>query len=177
MKSNLETQGLYDIYDIMYTPWYKQWWFIGVVAFCVLFFAYLCVRFFLTKKSVQRQYDVYEKALQRIAVLEKNFDSDAHIFYAMAIRDIKEYLQERYDVEVVSATDDEVIDCLEKALVDQALIEMIKKLFKGVVLIKFAHQSAEKEQKLQTIRLMRDSIAHGRSAAQLTNEKSVHLDV
>ncbi len=177
MNAPLEANTLYDIYDIMYTPWYKQWWFVAVIMVATFLLVYFCIRLFFNKKPVQKKYDVYERALQRVAFLEKNSESDAHVFYTLVVHDIKKYLHERYDVAILSATDDEVVDCLEKSLVNKEIIEMVKKLFKGVVFIKFAHYSAEKDQKMQAIHYMRDIIAQGKLASQSADVTNTRQNV
>ena len=59
---------------------------------------------------------------------------------------MKNYLQERFDIEVVGKTDDELMDFLLKTEVSPASREALRTIFEGSLRVRFARESAVRAQ-------------------------------
>jgi len=148
-----EQTGLYGNYGV----WHKPFWqtttfyrisglllFIGMLLFC-----YLLIKKYRARRKKQAV-PAWQRALQELELLRKNNKiAPAHgrEFYRIVTAILKSYLQERFDSNLCSKTDTEVIAYLEKRVdIDPELLQTIRAIFKGSVVIKFSNEQAIQEQ-------------------------------
>lgn len=87
---------IYDIYDVIYTPWWQKGWFIGILGLLCIFLCFLC--FFAYRKYKRRKpilVDFFIAAQKELALykemLEKNPENiDTHKIYNALIVIFKE---------------------------------------------------------------------------------------
>ncbi len=152
MKIDEQTE-LYGNYDI----WHKPFWqtttfyrvigatiFVGIILLC-----YLLIKKYRAYKK-KKKVPAWQRALQELELLEKN-NKTAPVhgkeFYHIVTAILKSYFQERFNSNLCSKTDTEVIAYLEKRVdIDPELLQTIRTIFKGSVVIKFANERAIQEQ-------------------------------
>ncbi len=147
MNNSSEMIDLYDIYDIIYVPWFKNGWvlFLSGVVFLLLVFGLIKL---IVKKNPQEEVVSFtEHAFRQLDYLKKQKDMPSGAFYTLLLVTMKTYLQERFGVMLLSVTDQELIQVMESANMPQAVVENMKYMIKDSVLIKFAHQETEQTQR------------------------------
>lgn len=133
---------LYDIYDI----WYEPPWFIRynmallVVAISLLFF---WIGYYIYRKKLLRKKNCWEITLEKINKLNKYISVDNKLIYFNLTAIIKEYLMERYYLDVKSKTDSEVIENIETYNLPEEISEDLKKILSGATMIKFANRKVD----------------------------------
>ena len=144
------TQQLYDIYDMSYTPWWQQeWlWYCTVICLTLLLLAGLwyTLRRIMAKKRVVTP---WEKAMSELDRLEiQGFVSVVYSkeLYTALTKLLKKYVHERYGFDIVGKTDEEAILFLEKNDFPADLLESVRTIFSGSVIIKFSNACAIKTQ-------------------------------
>ncbi len=142
----MDSIEIYDIYDMWYTPsWWEKKATLLVIA---LIFCGLCLLFlyyFLKKRNAQKKETAAQKALQRIAFLEKQKNTLSHqVLYAMLTTLIKEFLCHHYGKQFATQTDNELLTSLsyKGEELPEGVMQDIIFIFKGVEMIKFANQQA-----------------------------------
>ncbi len=93
---------------------------------------------------------IWQCALEGLELLQKNnkiTPIHGKEFYLTVTAILKNYLQERFNLNLRGKTDTEVVDYLEKsANIDQELLQTIHTIFNGSVMIKFANERVVQEQ-------------------------------
>jgi hypothetical protein len=138
---------LYDIYTLWHVPfWQTQQFFIALVSIGALilgaFVAFL-IRKWRARKSTQTAWD---KALHQLDEIKKNNRisvEQGKDFYHDLTRIMKEYVHERYRLDVVSATDQEFLATLEKnRVLLPIMLAELQEVMSGLLFIKFANAQA-----------------------------------
>lgn len=129
----------YEIYDIWYEPpWfirYKLW----IVITLVVGFAFaLCLYWY--KKRARYKKPCWQRALEALAALDVR---DHKNFYFALTSLLKNYIHERYCIDLYSKTDDEIVEYLEKNNAAFVCTHELKKIFSQTTLVKFAHHQAD----------------------------------
>jgi hypothetical protein len=150
MNRDLEKE-LYDIEPLWHVPFWQTkqflWILIGIGVLLVALIVFFILKKWYSKKRVQLP---WERALAQLAVLEKNkYVSTVHgkEFYGELTRILKEYIHDRYQIDVIHATDEELLIILEKqSELPSVLYEQARDLMDGMAFIKFANvQAAQKK--------------------------------
>jgi len=152
MKINEQTE-LYGNYGIWHRPfWQTTTFYMMIGAITFICFVLLC-RLFIKKCRARRKKQVlptWQRALEGLKLLQKNnkiTPIHGKEFYLTVTAILKNYLQERFNLNLRGKTDAEVIAYLEKrANIDQKLLQIIHAVFNGSVMIKFANERAIQEQ-------------------------------
>ncbi len=148
-----EKTGLYGNYDIWHKPFWQTTTFYRISGL-LLFISMLLLCYLLIKKyrarRKKKKIPAWQRALQELELLQKN-NKIAPVhgkeFYRIVTAILKSYLQERFNSNLCSKTDAEVIASLEKRVdIDPELLQTICTIFKGSVVIKFANERAIQEQ-------------------------------
>ncbi len=138
-QSDLE---IYDIYDIIYTPWFKSWWFI---SFSILLFILISVfilykfynKFFINKIS-------FEQSIKnRINNLKNDLLIDHKIFFFSVTDIVKDIFSHYFFVEIKSKTDDEFLQFLKQDY--ENLYKIAESIFENAQQVKFAKASLSDE--------------------------------
>ncbi|HEV2601627.1 MAG TPA: hypothetical protein VGT41_04980 [Candidatus Babeliales bacterium] len=137
---------LYDIYSMFHVPFWQKEWFAGTVGFIGFLLCigtiFLISRLLRPKKKPQSAWDV---ALANLNALKKGPHYSVHHskeFYCALTDILKLYVQRRYDVKVLAATDEEFIAYLQQhQIIPAALLSTMDELVQGSVSIKFAHDT------------------------------------
>lgn len=155
-------QHIYEIYDMWHVPWWQTMWVhysILVVGLIVLFLvAWYGIQKIREKK---RQTSPWGKALKDLEDLRiQGFVSVVYSkeLYTALTHILKHYLYERYGFDIVAKTDDEAIAFLEKSSLPLELLQPIRIIFNGSIVIKFANACAIKTQIEQDFAASRDII-------------------
>jgi hypothetical protein len=144
---NNQQLDILDIYDVSYNPWYLQTWFMySIILFCIIAIAGISYLLYIKNKKVIK-ITPQEKALQQLTDL-KNANMQSHKeFYICLTTVLKQYLQRQYSIDLVGATDAEFLQkIVGNNLFSEIIIDHVKTILDGVTLIKFANESAAKEQ-------------------------------
>ena len=136
---------IYDIYDIVYQPWWRSTWFLLVAMVVVIALAvgaWLLYRKYWRKKALSYEHRV---RLQ-LKALKDSAPEDAHKFYSMLTGVVKEYISQMYGVSAQGLTDDELLQMLKaSASIPKIVVDETMKILEGVLVIKFAQGAALKE--------------------------------
>ena len=92
---------------------------------------------------------LWDQALLELTQLKKEHKVDAvhgKEFYLTVSALLKRYLHERFGYDLIGKTDAEVVDHLQQHHFDEHIIEEVKVLLHGGVVIKFANAQAAQEQ-------------------------------
>ena len=133
---------IYDMYDLWYVPawWEKKisWLYIAGICVTVLVASALC--FFWRKKSTVKE-TKRQKALKMLAILETQKNLLTHQeLYAKVTGFMKEIFYGCYGSLFKGKTDAEFLAALKEVSLDHEIQQVLKDIFKGVELIKFAHE-------------------------------------
>lgn len=142
------SEQLYDIYSTWHMPWWQSAWMyclLGGVILCVGVAALLYVLRIRRRRAI-KPWDKALIALNRLH--EQGLTTVVHSkeFYTALTILLKTYLQDRYGFNLVGTTDEEIMVYLERQSFDPSLLESLRAIFNGSVIIKFANASAIKEQ-------------------------------
>jgi hypothetical protein len=151
MKINEKT-GLYDNYGLWHVPFWQTDTFymivkmsgclVGLVAIILLYKAY-------KNYQKRKKAPAWVIALQELNQLEKEHKVNVghgKEFYGTVTTLLKRYLHQRFGYDLIGKTDDEVLHYLAKSHSDLLLVEDVKTIFMGSVVIKFANADAAQDQ-------------------------------
>lgn len=139
--------GMYDIYDVAYTPFWQTFWFllfiVPATVICVTFFIIL----FKRKKKIEIPYDQYAVAqLKELAVyVSAQEPIDHNQFYKKLALILKYYFSQRYQDNVMSKTDNEVIIYLTTVNFPREYYGIVHEIFNNALFVKFAAQEKARE--------------------------------
>lgn len=145
---------LHDIYGMIHRPFWQKplfYWSLLVGGAVLLT---LVGWWYLKRWRQRRSSYAWQKALYELEELEhrKLFEgAQQKLFYFELTRIIKEYLQQRFGVSLMSKTDDELLMLSES--LGPEVKEGLQNIFDGVIFIKFAQAAAARE------RMQRDLLA------------------
>ncbi|MBS1986560.1 DUF4381 family protein [Candidatus Dependentiae bacterium] len=143
-------QQLYDIYDMSHTPWWQQSW-LTYCAYIAIVLLLLGILWYSARAVIGRKRVLtpWQKAIDELDRLEtEGFLSVVYSkeLYTALTGLLKRYIYERYGLDIIGKTDDEAIAFLEKNKFPSDLLESIRAIFSGSVIIKFSNACAIKAQ-------------------------------
>lgn len=151
MKLNEKT-GLYENYGLWHVPFWQRDTFkmglyigAGFILFCLIA---LAIKKYVDYRK-RKKLPLWDTALIQLTQLKKDHKVAAEHgkeFYAIVSSLIKSYFHDRFAYNIIGKTDDEVIQYLTNNHPDQAIVEDIKTVLQGGVIIKFANAQAAQEQ-------------------------------
>jgi len=159
MNNGMTEQGLYDIYAQWHVPFWQTGLFYSICA--ILFFVlaspivYFVIRHYRSKKVVLSPWD---QALHDLDCLHRDTMgkvSEGKRFYGILTSVLKKYVHERYFdksikhdflMDGVAHTDQEFVLWLQKYTIEPELIEQLREIFMGSMVVKFAREQAIQEQ-------------------------------
>jgi hypothetical protein len=145
MHGNQQPQELYDIYSLIYVPfWYTRNFRIFFVA--VVFALIAVALWFLWRRRKVSVVTPWDEALGRLSQLEPNHEN-ANLFYEELTYSIKNYLERRYH-HVLSSKTDEEVSLIELAS-SSTMQPEVQKLFKRAVNYKFGKLKTTVEQMIE----------------------------
>lgn len=139
---------LYELYDIWYTPVWRQPWFkiglgiVGLMVLCLVVFAWF------KKKSRPKIKEPWQEALDSLyAINLKLFEEPEHhrMLYQHITAILKKYIGTRYSLDLASKTDHECLVIVAQSTFPSDLLAQLKSIMESAVTIKFAHQEAVME--------------------------------
>jgi hypothetical protein len=147
-----EKTGLYENYGLWHVPfWQTQQFYLAVKLFAIaviLLVVVLFVRRYLAYRK-KKQLPLWEQAITDVRQLKENGKVSAEHgkeFYGVVSVLLKKYLYDRFGYDVIGKTDTEVIEYLHNKHQDEQIVEDIKALLQGGVIIKFANAQAAQMQ-------------------------------
>jgi hypothetical protein len=151
MKLNEKT-GLYENYGLWHVPFWQTQKFKMAGQICLLLMV-LCIVAVLIKKYVayrkRKKLPIWDQALLELTQLKKEHKVDVihgKEFYATVSALLKKYFHDRFDYNIIGKTDDETVEYLKNHYKDEAILEEIKTVLHGGIVIKFANAQAAQEQ-------------------------------
>lgn len=151
MKLNEKT-GLYENYGLWHVPFWQTQNFKIAAQIC-LFLATLCIIVLLVKKYLayrkRKKLPLWDQALLELTHLKKEHKVNvAHgkEFYVTVSAILKQYFHDRFEYNIIGKTDEEFVEYLKSNYEDQVIVEEIKTLLHGGMIIKFANAQAAQEQ-------------------------------
>lgn len=160
----MNSNELYDIYETWHVPFWRTTWFYTIIGVCITFIilGIGVLLFFWYKRRPKKLIMPWEHALMMLASLHPEIVSskeDAKKFYSKLTNILKVYVQERYAILAMSATDSEFIAHIERAsLVPSDLIDGLKELMNGAAAVKFADMAAMQEQMKVHVHLCKECV-------------------
>ncbi len=144
-------QEIYDFYEIPYwqTLWFKIVVIVGIIAIIALISYFIMTR----KKRVIPSWEIALQQLNKINIERCVNKRDFKAIYFEITSIFKRYLHDRYELNIIDKTDDELIKYLTKNNFDSILLESIKKLILSSNLVKYADEVALKTQVEEDLKL------------------------
>ena len=145
LDTQLDALGLYDIYDVYHVPfWQTVWFYYSVLAVCVFLFLSLVsfTAFIFIRRRRKKSISSWEKALHELAILEQQKIMQpvtCDQFYECVTRITRVYLSERFNIDVLSNTDDEMCAYIQKS--DDSSLKSLDTVFNAGIMAKFARSS------------------------------------
>lgn len=145
MEHNQNTQGLYDIYDVSYTPLWRTTPFYVAVALLAVGLLVLTLWIYLKKRRARAITPWAEASSQLELLMKKGGTDNARFFYVTMTAILKNYLERRYDFKLREKTDEEVVIFLEHSSLEDLVRDPLQKIFTRAVACKFGklHESVE----------------------------------
>ena len=147
-----EKTGLYENYGLWHVPFWQTQKFKMVAQIC-LFLIIVCIVILLIKKYLayrkRKKVPLWDQALFELTRLKKEHKIDVvhgKEFYATISAVLKKYFHDRFGYELMGKTDDEAVAYLKNNHKDEHMLEEIKAVLQGGVIIKFANAQAAQEQ-------------------------------
>lgn len=146
MKTNSVEIPLFDLYGLWYKPlWHTTlfWWLVGgllVVGTVISIFFIIRV---LRRRSIQKE--PWQEALEQLyALCVKDYENPSRhaVFYSDLTYILKKYLRYRYELDLESKTDQEVVILLRESALFEEFLDELSEILHGALSIKFAHQYA-----------------------------------
>jgi hypothetical protein len=151
MKLNEKT-GLYENYGLWHVPFWQTQKFKVAGQIC-LSLVVLCIVALLTKKYLayrkRKKLPLWDQALLELTQLKKEHKVDVvhgKEFYATVSAVLKKYFHERFGDDIIGKTDDEVVIYLKNHHKNEIMVEEMKAVLQGGIIIKFANAQAAQEQ-------------------------------
>jgi hypothetical protein len=138
---------LYDLYDIWYEPFWVQRWF--VVMLSILFF--FALGFFMYWLMLKRRKKHVLSSSGRALAALKELNTSVYVnngkqFYTELCTIIKNYLQERYSINLTDKSDHEIMLLFQTRDDAPEVAQQLETVLYGAVTIKFAQHKAAQEQ-------------------------------
>lgn len=130
---------LFEIYDIWYQPpWVIHYFFPIMVTFVIGILGVMALYWYKRRVAQRKKY--WQITLERLAKLDR---TDHKAFYFSLTSILKEYLIERYALDVYGKTDLEMVVYLENTILAHEQVEDLKKIFNETTCIKFSMQDVD----------------------------------
>lgn len=153
--SMIEQSGLYDIYDIWHVPFWQTRWFY-LVLFCLgalIFFTMLLllVRWY-RKRMKHKKISPWDKTLAALEQLKQKecatTEQGKAVYFTLTVV-LKEYIDSRYGFDVQGKTDDELLQYLQQQKFEEELLNYLRDIAQGGVMVKFANVQAMRDEILR----------------------------
>lgn len=136
-----------DIYDVWYHPFWREKWFVYSSIILIIGLIVLVSYWLYKRNKKEIILTPQEQALEALYKLKKSEWESHKVFYIQLTTILKQYLQTQYKLPCIGKTDIEWLEMLQKnSQINEFVIQTIKTLLDGVVLIKFANQKAAQQQ-------------------------------
>lgn len=148
-ESNIDADQLYDIYGMIHVPWWQTYWAYSIMIFSIIICSVWAAWYIIKKiRSRARKMTAWEQALAGVQLLQQSGSMHTDDIYYLQITGIlKNYVHQRFGLDVHGKTDDEILVCLETVAASPEIIEMTRVLLQESVMIKFAQMPAQLKQK------------------------------
>ena len=145
---------IYDIYDIVYEPWWLKTWFLVSCASLVLLLIVGSVYYWYRyKKKKILSYD--QQLILKLEALKQYDPVDVQSFYLQLTALLKDYLHKRFHIAASGLTDDELLASIHiYSQIPSFVVHASKSILQGVTIIKFAQGTAAKETMDQSVNAM-----------------------
>jgi hypothetical protein len=141
---------LYELYDLWYTPFWKQWWVIGIIVTFCLFLITIALYWWLCIRKIRVLVkDPWQEALDSLYAINLSLfeDLDHHrILYHELTNILKQYVSKLYLLDLQGKTDSEWLAVLASSQFPRDLQVPLRSIMEGALTIKFAHQDVAMEQ-------------------------------
>lgn len=158
----MNAQGLYEIYDFWHVPFWQTLWFkLSVVSVFILIFLGLMVFVWRQVRARKNKRPLWERALIELdSIRGRNLDDSEvrRAVYDQVTRLLKEYCVQRYGWDVGGLTDREIIIFLTDKRVDLRMQQAFERIARGCELVKFAHESVNRDRVLADCALSEEFI-------------------
>jgi len=146
----------YDIYEYYSPPFYQQVWFYVVIGLCLaLMVGGIAWWWYRRLSRVMLPWQWALRELGRFTVEKYAHKNDYKKFYFELTSLIKLYLAKRFFWNTQDKTDDELIEYLAAQKFDPYLLEALKKVLQGALLVKFANEEVLKTQAQEDLKIAR----------------------
>jgi len=140
--------NLYDIYDMWHLPFWQTTAFLVVVfSFVIILIILIAWRLFVwfgKRHKFESPRDRALRELNELVIQVEPTKIQSKQFYFSLTAIIKNYLNARYLIDIDGLTDQELIPLVERGL-PMELLEGLRTLFTGCILVKYADENALRE--------------------------------
>ena len=138
---------LQDIYDIIYTPFWQQSWFLIGAALVGLGFFSILLWYFFFKNQQQKPLTAKEQFEQKLKAIKKQaYEVSEPVLYAQVTTFAKNYLDTFYATECIAKTDEECLAYLKDVTeLPAELKKVLMSIFQHATYSKFAQDATHKE--------------------------------
>lgn len=147
---------LYDIYDVYYNPWFLQSWFLAILGGLVLcLIGYLVYRWYKKREKPKMTY--WQETLAIINRLEMaELTESPKEFYSLLTAAFKNYITQRFQAPLASATDQEFLAALQSnSAIPTWIYDDAQQIFEGLMFVKFAHGQAGLERMMHDVKIFK----------------------
>lgn len=146
----MNKHGLYDIYGSYHVPFWqtKAFYVSSGICFCLLL-AFLIWQAWKKFRARKQMLPSWERALRELEQLKKSnvaSVSQGKQFYCTLTSLFKKYLDERFGFDCQGKTDEELLSYLEQKEFPATLLNELRVIIMGSIIIKFANAQAIQEQ-------------------------------
>jgi hypothetical protein len=158
----MNAQDLYEMYDFWHEPFWQTLWFkLSVGSLFIVIFLWLIVFVWRLVRARKKKSPVWEVAFARLNDFQARDLENPEVrrlIYDEMTRLLKEYCAQRYGWDVGGLTDKEIIIFLSSKQVDFRLQHAFEQVVRGCELIKFAHESVNRDRVLADCALSEEFI-------------------
>lgn len=146
---------LYDLYDVIYEPFWIQAWFVYASA-CIGIIIVGCVAYYIYKRWFQKK--IFQTPAQRFSqildqlvgkIVARSITQKQ--FYQQLTHELKYYLGKQFEIDLVDKTDYELIEALQKTSFGREHVHELKKILDNAVAVKFAQESVDHNAQLRDV--------------------------
>jgi len=168
MNAQIGPDGIYEIYEFYYKPFWQTTMFqvlFGILLLSALV-SFLLWIFVWHKNRKLAPWDWALLEICKLPIDKCHSKDDFKRFYFLLTGVIKRYLYKRFNWDTIDKTDDELIKFLQNKKFDIRLLESLQKVFDGAVWVKFANEDVLKTQAESDLLVARDVIEKTRPSGQ-----------
>ncbi|MBN1549693.1 hypothetical protein JW872_03475 [Candidatus Babeliales bacterium] len=161
----LSSTELYDNYGYWFVPFWKTWWFFGIIVFVSCLLIIPVVRYLLRFRRRVAYAVPRDEALAQLHVLVTN-NGEVNDLYVMLTNVLREYVHKQHQLDVMSVGDRELEAVLAELGRENTSSAQLSELLQRVGTLKFSGESGSAEQYAQDVNVVRQWILADKASGE-----------